>query len=102
MHDMEIPESVAAIGRAGAGVNNIPVDKMTDLGVPVFNAPRRERQCCERVGFGWVAHGFAEYQRKQCNSLMALMEPMPEISTAVESGKEKFCWIQNCLPRHSV
>src|SRR6056297_2763926 len=39
MHDMEIPKSVAAIGRAGAGVNNIPVEKMTQRGVPVFNAP---------------------------------------------------------------
>jgi D-3-phosphoglycerate dehydrogenase len=39
MHDMEIPETVKAIGRAGAGVNNIPVSKMTATGVPVFNAP---------------------------------------------------------------
>ena len=39
MHDMEIPETVKAVGRAGAGVNNIPVEKMTELGVPVFNAP---------------------------------------------------------------
>src|SRR5690625_3194455 len=39
MHDMEIPGSVKAIGRAGAGVNNIPVEEMTRLGVPVFNAP---------------------------------------------------------------
>ncbi|MCB1850681.1 MAG: 3-phosphoglycerate dehydrogenase, partial [Gammaproteobacteria bacterium] len=39
MHDMEIPKTVKAIGRAGAGVNNIPVEKMTELGVPVFNAP---------------------------------------------------------------
>jgi len=39
MHDMEIPGTVKAIGRAGAGVNNIPVDKMTGLGIPVFNAP---------------------------------------------------------------
>ncbi len=39
MHDMELPESLKAIGRAGAGVNNIPVDKMTKLGIPVFNAP---------------------------------------------------------------
>ncbi|OOZ79318.1 3-phosphoglycerate dehydrogenase [Solemya velum gill symbiont] len=39
MHDMELSESVKAIGRAGAGVNNIPVDKMTELGIPVFNAP---------------------------------------------------------------
>ncbi|WP_177418215.1 phosphoglycerate dehydrogenase [endosymbiont of Lamellibrachia barhami] len=39
MHDMEIPETVKAIGRAGAGVNNIPVDKMTGMGIAVFNAP---------------------------------------------------------------
>ncbi|HKJ76762.1 MAG TPA: 3-phosphoglycerate dehydrogenase, partial [Gammaproteobacteria bacterium] len=39
MHDMEIPETLKAVGRAGAGVNNIPVDKMSELGIPVFNAP---------------------------------------------------------------
>ncbi|MEN8213143.1 MAG: phosphoglycerate dehydrogenase [Pseudomonadota bacterium] len=39
MHDMEISDSVKAIGRAGAGVNNIPVDAMTGRGIPVFNAP---------------------------------------------------------------
>ena len=39
MHDMSLPDSVKAIGRAGAGVNNIPVDAMTDAGIPVFNAP---------------------------------------------------------------
>ncbi|MEO5343171.1 MAG: phosphoglycerate dehydrogenase [Gammaproteobacteria bacterium SHHR-1] len=39
MHEMEIPPSLKAVGRAGAGVNNIPVDKMTAAGVPVFNAP---------------------------------------------------------------
>jgi len=39
MHEMELPASVLAIGRAGAGVNNIPVTKMTEKGIPVFNAP---------------------------------------------------------------
>ena len=39
MHDMEIPTSVRAIGRAGAGTNNIPVKKLSERGVPVFNAP---------------------------------------------------------------
>ena len=39
MHDMEIPKSLKAVGRAGAGVNNIPVDKLSKLGIPVFNAP---------------------------------------------------------------
>jgi D-3-phosphoglycerate dehydrogenase len=39
MHDLAIPETVKAVGRAGAGVNNIPVAKLTAMGVPVFNAP---------------------------------------------------------------
>ena len=39
MLDLDIPASVKAIGRAGAGVNNIPVDKMSARGTPVFNAP---------------------------------------------------------------
>jgi D-3-phosphoglycerate dehydrogenase len=39
MHSMDIPDSVAAIGRAGAGVNNIPVDVLSARGIPVFNAP---------------------------------------------------------------
>lgn len=39
MHEMEVPKSVRAIGRAGAGTNNIPVKDMTARGIPVFNAP---------------------------------------------------------------
>ncbi|MGZ8202900.1 MAG: 3-phosphoglycerate dehydrogenase, partial [Burkholderiales bacterium] len=39
MHRMDIPRSVRAIGRAGAGTNNIPVPEMNKCGVPVFNAP---------------------------------------------------------------
>lgn len=39
MHDLEFPESLKAIGRAGAGVNNIPVDRCTSEGVVVFNTP---------------------------------------------------------------
>jgi len=39
MHDMEVPETVKAIGRAGAGTNNIPIQAMSERGVVVFNAP---------------------------------------------------------------
>ena len=39
MHDMELPESLRAVARAGAGVNNIPIDKCTDAGIVVFNTP---------------------------------------------------------------
>jgi len=39
MHSMEIPSSLKAVGRAGSGVNNIPIKKLSDLAIPVFNAP---------------------------------------------------------------
>lgn len=39
LHNQTIPESVKAVGRAGAGVNNIPVEEYTKRGIPVFNAP---------------------------------------------------------------
>lgn len=39
MHDMELPSSLRAVARAGAGVNNIPIDKCTENGIVVFNTP---------------------------------------------------------------
>jgi len=39
MHSMELPESVKAVARAGAGVNNIPIDRCTEQGIVVFNTP---------------------------------------------------------------
>ena len=39
MHDMELPEGLLAIARAGAGTNNIPLDKCAAKGVVVFNTP---------------------------------------------------------------
>ncbi len=39
MHDLELPESLIAVARAGAGVNNIPLDKCAEQGIVVFNTP---------------------------------------------------------------
>ena len=39
MHDLELPASLKAIARAGAGVNNIPLDKCAEQGIVVFNTP---------------------------------------------------------------
>ena len=39
MHDLELPESLLAVARAGAGVNNIPLDKCAEQGIVVFNTP---------------------------------------------------------------
>ena len=47
MHGYDMPESVLCVGRAGAGVNNIPVSEYAENGVGVFNTPRSEER---RVG----------------------------------------------------
>ena len=39
MHEMELPEKLLAVARAGAGVNNIPLDRCADQGIVVFNTP---------------------------------------------------------------
>lgn len=39
MHEMDIPKNLKAVARAGAGVNNIPLDKLAEAGIPVFNTP---------------------------------------------------------------
>ena len=39
MHDMELPENLLAVARAGAGVNNIPLEKCAQKGIVVFNTP---------------------------------------------------------------
>ncbi len=39
MHEMDIPANLKAVARAGAGVNNIPLEKMAEAGIPVFNTP---------------------------------------------------------------
>ena len=89
MHDMDIPESVAAIGRAGAGVNNIPVEKMTNLGVPVFNAPGANANAVKEL----VLAGLLMASRNIGGAMKfadGLNGTDAEISTAVESGKKNF------------
>ena len=89
MHDMEIPETVAAIGRAGAGVNNIPVDRMTQLGVPVFNAPGANANAVKEL----VLAGLLMASRNVSPAMKfadGLQGSDAEVSTAVESGKKNF------------
>ncbi len=89
MHDMEVASSLKAIGRAGAGVNNIPVDKMSDQGVAVFNAPGANANAvkelvlagmlmgCRNIGPAW------DFARSVEGS-------DAEINKAVEAGKKNF------------
>lgn len=89
MHDMEIPETVAAIGRAGAGVNNIPIDKMTERGVPVFNAPGANANAVKEL----VIAGLLMASRNILPAMQfagTLEGTDAEVSKAVESGKKNY------------
>ncbi len=51
MHDMELPKSLAAVARAGAGVNNIPLDKCAEKGIVVFNTPGANSNAVKEIVF---------------------------------------------------
>ena len=89
MHDMEIPESVFAIGRAGAGVNNIPVDKLSAMGVPVFNAPGANANAVKELAVA----GMLLAARNICQAaeyVMTLDSEGDELNKAVETAKKQF------------
>ncbi len=89
MHDWPLPDTVKAIGRAGAGVNNIPVDEMTRRGIPVFNAPGANANAVKEL----VLLGLLMASRNigpALNFVQALEGTDEEISKQVESGKKQF------------
>lgn len=89
MHDMEVPSSVAAIGRAGAGVNNIPVDDMSKRGIPVFNAPGANANAVKELAVA----GMLIAARNICDArdyVSNIGEEGSALDKAVEAGKKKF------------
>ena len=89
LHQMEIPESVAAIGRAGAGVNNIPIEAMSARGIPVFNAPGANANAVKELAVAGLLLGARNLYdaRDYVRDLGGAGE---ELEQAVEAGKKKF------------
>jgi len=89
LHDREIPASVRAIGRAGAGVNNIPVAAMTARGIPVFNAPGANANAVKEL----VIAGLIIGCRHLCHAwdfARTLEGADDALHKAVEAGKKQF------------
>jgi D-3-phosphoglycerate dehydrogenase len=89
MHDMELPETLQAVGRAGAGVNNIPVDKMSGLGVPVFNAPGANANAVKELVLAGILMA-ARNIPQAWDYTKALEAPDAELNKLVEDGKKKY------------
>ena len=89
MHEMEIPSTLKAVGRAGAGVNNIPVDKMSARGIVVFNAPGANSNAVKEL----VIAGMLIAARNIVQAwdfARGLEGTDVEIRKAAESGKKQF------------
>ena len=89
MHDMDIPSSLRAVGRAGAGVNNIPTDKLASMGIPVFNAPGANANAVKEL----VISSLLLASRNLYEAIKYTKELKgkdEELSKAVEAGKKKY------------
>jgi len=89
MHGMEMPKSLKAIARAGAGVNNIPVDECTEKGIVVFNTPGANANGVKEL----VIAGLMLTSRKIAESIewaKTLKGKGDEIPALVEAGKKNY------------
>ncbi len=89
LHGVTIAASVRAIGRAGAGTNNIPVEAMSQRGVPVFNAPGANANAVKEL----VLTGMLLAARQIAPALRfvaTLDVTAPELDKVVEDGKKAF------------
>jgi len=89
LHDMAFAKSVKAVARAGAGYNNVPVDKLTALGVPVFNTPGANANAVKEL----VITGMLLACRHVCagwDFARGLSGEDQAITKKVEEGKKQF------------
>jgi len=89
MHEMEFGSNLEAVGRAGAGVNNIPLDKLADLGVVVFNAPGANANAVKELVIGGMLMA-ARNLAAAWNYSQNLEGEGDELSKKVEAGKKQY------------
>ncbi|MGN0622815.1 MAG: 3-phosphoglycerate dehydrogenase family protein [Oscillospiraceae bacterium] len=93
MHDMEFGSDLLAIARAGAGVNNIPVDRCAEEGIVVFNTPGANANAVKEL----AVCGLLLASRKiteACNWAQTLKGNGDEVGKMVEKGKSNFAGIE--------
>lgn len=88
MHDMEMPKSLLAIARAGAGVNNIPIDRCTREGIVVFNTPGANANAVKEL----VVCALLLSSRKVTKAIewCKTIKNDENVSKSVEKGKSAF------------
>jgi D-3-phosphoglycerate dehydrogenase len=93
LHGESIPACVKAIGRAGAGTNNIPVAEMSKRGVPVFNAPGANANAVKELVL--TAMLMAARNVHPALRYVASLDPAaPDLEAKVEDGKKQFAGVE--------
>ncbi len=89
MHDMDLPETLLAIARAGAGTNNIPIEKCTDKGIVVFNTPGANANGVKELVIGSMIMASRNVvdANKWAKTLVGEGDNVPKL---VEKGKGQF------------
>ena len=91
LHDIELPESVLAIARAGAGTNNIPVERYTEKGVVVFNTPGANANAVkELVLTGMLLGSRGILQGRDFVGSLSDMKDSDEMAKLLEAEKKRF------------
>ena len=88
MHDMEFGSNLLAIARAGAGVNNIPVDKCAESGIVVFNSPGANANAVKELAI--CALLLSSRKITEAAAWAASLKGTPDAPKTVEGGKSKF------------
>lgn len=89
MHDMELPSSLKAVARAGAGVNNIPIEKCTEKGIVVFNTPGANANAVKEAVIAGMLLASRDYIGA-VNWAKTLVGKGDEVPALVEAGKKNF------------
>ena len=90
MHTMAIPSSVKAIGRAGAGTNNVPVAALSKRGVPVFNAPGANANAVKELVIAAILMSMRHVCEAWAFARGLSVADDHALEEAVEQGKKKF------------
>jgi len=99
MHAMTIAPTVKAIGRAGAGTNNIPVAEMSKRGIPVFNAPGANANAVKELVLAALLMG-ARNLIPALNFVAKLPADAADFEARVEAGKKDFAGVE--LPHRTL
>jgi len=90
MHAMTIPSSVKAVGRAGAGTNNVPVASLSKRGVPVFNAPGANANAVKELVIAAILMSMRHVCEAWSYARGLTAADDHALEEAVEQGKKKF------------